>query len=64
MSIDVLGHRILIKPERLEDHDKALRSAKAAGIEATANAQAARIGSHVPARRIRYRLLGVRALVP
>jgi co-chaperonin GroES (HSP10) len=33
MTIDVLGHRILIKPERLEDVDKVLRSAKAMGIE-------------------------------
>lgn len=33
MAIDVLGHRILIKPERLEDLDKVLRSAKAMGIE-------------------------------
>lgn len=33
MAIDVLGHRILVKPERLEDVDKALRSAKALGIQ-------------------------------
>ena len=33
MGIDVLGHRILIKPDKLEDTDLTLKRAKAAGIE-------------------------------